>query len=86
MGIVPLQFLPGQNADNLGLTGRELYTIELPAKLEPGIEIAVKVTDEQGATKSFNAKLRFDTEVELTYFRHGGILHYMLRKLAKGSA
>ena len=86
MGIIPLQFLPGQNADNLGLTGRELYTIELPAKLEPGIEIAVKVTDEQGTTKSFNAKLRFDTEVELTYFRHGGILQYMLRKLAKGSA
>lgn len=79
MGIVPLQFLPGENAESLGLTGREAYNIDLPADLKPGQHIKVSVD----SGKSFEVLLRFDTEVDLTYYRHGGILNYMVRKVAK---
>uniref|UniRef100_A0AC34QK44 Aconitate hydratase n=1 Tax=Panagrolaimus sp. JU765 TaxID=591449 RepID=A0AC34QK44_9BILA len=77
MGIVPLQFLEGENADSLGLTGKEQFTIELPNDLKPGAHVNVKVS----TGKTFKVLSRFDTEVELTYYRHGGILSYMIRKL-----
>ncbi|GMT35983.1 hypothetical protein PFISCL1PPCAC_27280 [Pristionchus fissidentatus] len=77
MGIVPLQFEAGQNADSLGLTGKEQFTIELPDDLKPGQKVNVKVS----TGSSFTVICRFDTEVELTYSHHGGILHYMIRKL-----
>lgn len=76
MGIVPLQFLDGQNADSLGLTGKEVYNIDLPAELKPGQLINVKANEKQ-----FDVLLRFDTEVDLLYYRHGGILNYMVRKI-----
>jgi len=79
MGIVPLEFHKGQNADNLGLNGQERFIIELhEGKLTPGQDIEVKTS----TGKNFITKLRFDTEVELEYFRHGGILQYVLRRLA----
>uniref|UniRef100_A0A7E5A0S2 Cytoplasmic aconitate hydratase n=1 Tax=Panagrellus redivivus TaxID=6233 RepID=A0A7E5A0S2_PANRE len=77
MGIVPLQFLNNDNADSLGLTGKEQFTIDLPATLKPGDHVTVQVS----TGKTFQVLCRFDTEVELTYFRHGGILTYMIRKL-----
>ncbi|RUS84407.1 hypothetical protein EGW08_007791 [Elysia chlorotica] len=77
MGIVPLQYLPGETADTLKLTGTEKFTLDLPSELTPGQLINVKVGD----GRSFQAKLRFDTEVELTYFRNGGILNYMVRRM-----
>ncbi|GFZ12523.1 hypothetical protein Acr_23g0009080 [Actinidia rufa] len=73
MGIVPLCFKPGEDADTLGLTGHECYTIDLPSKvseIRPGQDVAV--TTDTG--KTFTCTLRFDTEVELAYFDHGGIL------------
>lgn len=76
MGIIPLQFIPGQNADSFGLTGRETYNIELPNDLKPGQIITVKAD-----SKSFDVILRFDTDVDLLYFRNGGILNYMVRSL-----
>ncbi|THG19916.1 hypothetical protein TEA_012780 [Camellia sinensis var. sinensis] len=82
MGIVPLCFKPGQDADTLGLTGHECYTIDLPSKaseIRPGQDITV--TTDTG--KSFTCTLRFDTEVELAYFDHGGILPYVIRNLIK---
>lgn len=79
MGIVPLQFLQDQNAETLGLTGRESYSIDLPADLKPGQNITVTVD----SGKQFTVLLRFDTEVDLTYYKHGGILNYMVRKVAK---
>lgn len=79
MGILPLQFAAGQSADSLGLTGAELYDIALPAALTPAMTVTVKVN---GGEKEFDALVRFDTEVEVEYYRHGGILHYMVRKLA----
>ncbi len=80
MGVLPLQFLPGQNADNLGLTGKETFNINTNGgKLQVGQNI--EVTTDSG--KKFTAKVRIDTEPELAYFQNGGILHYVLRKLMK---
>ncbi|KAL4216446.1 Aconitate hydratase mitochondrial [Mactra antiquata] len=77
MGIIPFQYLEGQNASSLGLSGKEMITIDLPQNLQPGQTVEVKLSD----GKSFQVKTRFDTEVELVYFRHGGILNYMVRKM-----
>ncbi|OAY33109.1 aconitate hydratase, cytoplasmic [Manihot esculenta] len=82
MGIIPLCFKPGQDADTLGLTGHELYSIDLPSNIsdiKPGQDVTV--TTDSG--KSFTCTVRFDTEVELAYFNHGGILPYVIRNLMK---
>jgi len=78
MGIVPLQFINGENAESLGLSGKESYNIYLDSNLKPGQH--VKVTTDNG--KAFEVLLRFDTEVDLLYYRNGGILNYMVRKIA----
>uniref|UniRef100_J3S842 Cytoplasmic aconitate hydratase n=1 Tax=Crotalus adamanteus TaxID=8729 RepID=J3S842_CROAD len=78
MGVIPLQYLPGQDAESLGLTGRERYTIIIPEDLTPRMNIQIKLD----TGKTFQAVMRFDTDVELTYFRNGGILNYMIRKMA----
>ncbi|CAN7981417.1 unnamed protein product [Ixodes pacificus] len=75
MGIVPLQYLPGQSAHSLGLTGRETFSVAVGGHLEPGQTVPL----DDG--RSFQALLRFDTAVELAYFRHGGILPYVLRQM-----
>nr|XP_033342162.1 cytoplasmic aconitate hydratase-like [Megalopta genalis] len=77
MGIIPLEYLPGQNADSLGLTGLELYDIPIPEDVQPGQKVIVTTND----GKKFEVIVRFDTEVDLTYFKHGGILNYMIRKM-----
>lgn len=77
MGIIPLQYLPGQTAESLGLTGKEMYAVTLPADCKPGQTITVQVNDGH----SFQVIVRFDTEVDLLYYRHGGILNYMVRKM-----
>lgn len=77
MGIIPLQFLPGQNPETLNLTGKESYDIEIPENCVPQQKITVKVDKK----RQFEVILRFDTEVDLLYHRHGGILNYMVRKL-----
>ncbi|KAE8667685.1 Aconitate hydratase 3 [Hibiscus syriacus] len=82
MGIIPLCFKSGEDADTLGLTGRERYTIDLPSKISdirPGQDVTV--TTDNG--KSFTCTVRFDTEVELAYFNNGGILPYVIRNLIK---
>ncbi|XP_068978229.1 cytoplasmic aconitate hydratase-like isoform X2 [Bombus flavifrons] len=77
MGIIPLQYLPGQNAETLGLTGYEMYDIAVPENSQPGQPITITTDD----GKRFEVILRFDTEVDLTYYKHGGILNYMIRKM-----
>lgn len=77
MGIIPLQFLPNQNAETLALNGKELYNIELPADIKPGQEIRVSTN----TGKAFDVILRFDTEVDLMFYKNGGILNYMIRKM-----
>ncbi|KAL6224445.1 hypothetical protein ACLB2K_003300 [Fragaria x ananassa] len=82
MGIIPLCFKAGEDAETLGLTGEERYTIDLPStvsEIKPGQDITVVTNN----GKSFVCTLRFDTEVELAYFDHGGILQYVIRNLIK---
>jgi aconitate hydratase len=82
MGVLPLQFLPGQDRTTLGLTGEEVYEIRgIADGLAPGKRVAVTATDAAKNTKRFEAIARIDTAVELDYFRHGGILPYVLRQL-----
>lgn len=77
MGIVPLQYLPGETAESLGLTGYEQYDIPIPTNCQPGEKIIVNTDN----GKKFEVIARFDTEVDLTYFKHGGILNYMIRTM-----
>jgi len=80
MGILPLQFKNGENADSLGLTGKEKFSIKLNGgnlKVWQDVEI----TTDTG--KKFIAKARIDTEPEIEYFKNGGILQYVLRSLIK---
>jgi len=81
MGVLPLQFQPGDSAETLGLTGYETFDI---GDLEDGNakEVSVTATGDDGTVKSFTAKVRIDTPNEADYYRNGGILHYVLRKLA----
>jgi aconitate hydratase len=81
MGVAPLQFLPGQNAASLGLTGREVITIDGLSK-DDSREVTVTATPEGGKPVTFKARLRIDTPKERDYYRHGGILQYVLRQLA----
>jgi aconitate hydratase len=85
MGVLPLQFRDGENAQNLGLTGREIFSI---AGIEGGAAklVAVTAVPPSGAPIRFQARVRIDTPKERDYFRHGGILHYVLRQLAGGKA
>jgi len=82
MGVLPLQFREGENASSLGLTGAEKYSILGMADLKPRQDVEVKVTRDSGEEFSFTARCRIDTYNELEYFKAGGILHYVLRRLA----
>ena len=80
MGVLPLQFMPDENAESVGLDGFETFDIDLPEDLKPGHEIAVKATKSDGVELTFKARVRIDTPVELEYYRNGGILQTVIRK------
>ncbi|HEY8212149.1 MAG TPA: aconitate hydratase AcnA, partial [Myxococcaceae bacterium] len=83
MGVLPLQFEAGQDAASLGLNGRETFEIGGVADgLAPMKKLTVKATREGGEPKAFTVTCRIDTPNELDYYRHGGILHYVLRQMA----
>jgi aconitate hydratase len=82
MGVLPLQFREGENAATFGLTGREKYTIRGIAGIQPRQDVEVTVTPDEGDEFTFTARCRIDTFNELEYFKAGGILHYVLRRLA----
>jgi aconitate hydratase len=83
MGVLPLEFLPDQDAESLGLTGRESLTIRgLAAGPEPRARLTVEVTDDAGAVRSFGVVCRLDGPIEVDYYRAGGILPAVLRRLA----
>jgi len=87
MGVLPLEFMPGENASSLGLTGEESYDVlGLSDDLIPGGQVQVRAADDQGAVKAFQARVRIDTPVEIEYYRNGGILHMVLRQLLKKKA
>jgi aconitate hydratase len=82
MGVLPLQFMEGEDRVTLGLTGEETFSITaLTAGVTPGQEYAVKVKSQDGGERSFSVIARIDTPEEATYYRHGGILQYVLRGL-----
>jgi aconitate hydratase len=82
MGVLPLEFLPGEGRASLGLSGKESFEIpDLEGALVPRRETAVVATAPDGRTTRFCARSRIDTPVEAEYFRHGGILPYVLRRL-----
>ena len=84
MGVLPLRFRDGETAASLKLTGREVYDVlGIGDKLKPGGDVQVKVTAEDGTTRTITAVARIDTPEELVAFRHGGILPYVLRQLVK---
>ncbi len=82
MGVLPLQFKDGDTRQTLGLTGEDSFTIKGLADLTPGQDVEIEVTRPDGSTDSFTALCRIDTANEMEYYRNGGILHYVLRKLA----
>jgi aconitate hydratase len=87
MGILPVQFLDGENAESLGLTGEEVFDFPglkslLDAKLAQGRTLRVCATATDGRVKEFDTKVRIDTPQEVEYYEHGGILQYVLRQLA----
>lgn len=82
MGVLPLQFMPGENADILGLTGREVYHIEgLKDDLSPQSQVTVRAEKEDGTQVAFKAIARLNTPIEIEYYRNGGILHTVLRRM-----
>jgi len=80
MGILPLQFTPGQSPASLGLTGKERY--DIPGLSAMPKELTVTATSDEGKVTTFTVLVRIDTPQELQYYRHGGILEYVLRQLA----
>ena len=82
MGILPLEFPSGESAASLGLTGEESFDITgVEGGGEPGQDVAVRAVAADGAETTFTARCRIDTPVEAEYYRHGGILQYVLRGL-----
>jgi len=82
MGVLPLQFTGGDTRETLGLTGDDQFTIRGVADLKPRQTVTVEVTRPDGSTFSFDTLCRIDTANEVEYYMNGGILHYVLRKLA----
>jgi aconitate hydratase len=82
MGVLPLEFAPGEGVETLGLTGREKYDIAGVAKdLHPGKKLEVVVTGDDGSKKTFTVTCRIDTPNEVDYYQHGGILQFVLRQI-----
>ncbi|MFW6198286.1 MAG: aconitate hydratase AcnA, partial [Acidobacteriota bacterium] len=83
MGVMPLQFPEGEDADSLGLDGTETFDIGLSEELEPKGTVPVKATRQDGTTVEFDAIARVDSPIEIVYYRNGGILHTVLRRMAQ---
>jgi aconitate hydratase len=80
MGVLPLQFMPGESAESLGIKGDEQFDIEIEGELRPQMDVTLIVFGKDGE-KQIPLKLRIDTPIEVDYYKHGGILPYVLRQL-----
>jgi aconitate hydratase len=86
MGILPLQFLPGENLATLGLTGREVFSIDgIADGLAPRERVTIRAVRADGSEVAFEAVVRIDNQVEVEYYRHGGILPMMLRQMVRAN-
>ncbi|MGI9015411.1 MAG: aconitate hydratase AcnA [Phycisphaerales bacterium] len=83
MGVLPLTYLEGESADSLKLDGTETFDIDVPENLQPRQKISVKATRTDRTSVNFQTRCRIDTPVEVEYYRNGGILHTVLRKMAR---
>jgi aconitate hydratase len=84
MGVLPLQFVGGQTRQSLGLTGHEALSIHGVAEgIEPRKKLTVHATRADGSSFDFDVRLRIDTPIEIDYYRHGGILNYVLRLMLR---
>ncbi|MBL1217590.1 MAG: aconitate hydratase AcnA [Planctomycetes bacterium] len=83
MGVLPLTFKPGENSESLGLDGTETFEIQVDDTLTPRQDVMVVATATNGTPKTFTTTCRIDTPVEVEYYRNGGILHTVLRKMAR---
>jgi len=91
MGVMPLQFMEGENAASLGLTGQEEYSLvgmseALVHQFKEGKVLSMRATTEDGNVKTFDVVVRLDTLTEMEYYRHGGVLQYVLRRMVAGEA
>jgi aconitate hydratase len=87
MGVLPLQFVAGESAETHGLSGAEIISITGLEPLNRGEtvpHVSLHVTRDTGETSTFEVRLRIDTPTEAEYFRHGGVLNFVLRQLAQG--
>ncbi len=80
MGVLPLQFKAGESRQTLGLTGREVYTIEVPKEITPGASVKVRAVSEEGESP-FEVLVRLDSQTDIEVYRHGGILQRVLREM-----
>lgn len=82
MGVLPLQFLPGESADRLGLTGHEIFDLDgLDDAIQPQSRVTVRASRADGSAIAFQTIARLNTSIEVEYYRHGGILHFVLRSM-----
>jgi aconitate hydratase len=81
MGVLPLEFLPGETRESLSLSGQEVFDVEGIATLTPRKEATVHAKSPDGNVRTFKARIRIDTPEEVSYYRHGGILQYVLRQM-----
>jgi aconitate hydratase len=89
MGIAPLELLPGESVASLGLSGEEVIDVAGLAQgvaggFKEGREVTVRARSAAGPAREFRVRVRLDTPQEVQYYRHGGILHYVLRQLLRG--
>jgi aconitate hydratase len=82
MGVLPLEFMPGEEVEVLGLNGREIYSVlDIGDDLKPEAVVTVKAEKEEGSVVEFNVRVRIETPIEIDYYRNGGILHTVLRQM-----
>jgi aconitate hydratase len=91
MGVMPLQFMEGESAASLGLTGQEEFSLvgmseALVHQFKDGKVLPMRATTEDGSVKTFDVVVRLDTLTEMEYYRHGGVLQYVLRRMVAGEA
>ncbi len=86
MGVLPLQFTGSDSAQSLGLKGDETVDVLLPADIRPQQELQLKIRKPDGSEKQITVKSRIDTAIEVDYYRHGGILPYVLREIVRKAA
>ena len=85
MGVIPFEFTDGDTRKTLGLTGEETVSIDGLDTIKPLEVVKAHITMADGSTKTIDIKCRIDTAIEIEYIEHGGVLHYVLKNLAKAS-